>query len=413
MSASALLRRPAVGALLGAQLFTALGDNALLIVAIALLEQSGAAAWMSPALRICLYLSYVLLAPFAGRLADGMPKGRLIILVNLAKLGGCILLAARVHPLAAFGAIGLAGVCYGPAKYGILAELVPGADLVLANAWIEAATVGAILGGAALGAVLLKLPLWFGGLDTAARQASLLLGPLFALAALWAAGIPATACSQARETRVLARFGRQLRALCADPQGRVSLAVTALFWAVAAVLQFLVIRWAETVLHLSLGQAALLQCCLAIGVVAGSLGVARFVAASGALRVLPAGVALGVAILLLSQVTQLWIACLALCASGIVAGVVLVPMNALLQQRGNALMPSGASIAVQGFSENLASLVFLAVYGLLLQLDVPVRSIIAGFGLLVAALMLLLLVIRRRSPQPSHFFEKKHPCRSP
>jgi hypothetical protein len=405
MSGSALLRRPAVAPLLGAQLFTALGDNALLIVAIALLEEGGAADWMSPALRICLYLSYVLLAPFAGVLADGMPKGRLIALVNLAKLGGCILLAARIHPLVAFGAIGLAGVCYGPAKYGILAELVPDADLVQANAWIEVVTVGAILGGAALGAALLKAPLWLAGLHTPTHQASLLLGSLFAMAALSAGAIPATACSKTRGTTMLvARFGRQLATLWRDPQGQISLAVTALFWAVAAVLQFLVIRWAEAVLRLSLGEAALLQCCLAAGVVAGSLGVVRFVAASSALRVLPAGVALGLAIVLVSQVTQLWIACAALCATGVVAGVVMVPMNALLQQRGNALMRPGASIAVQSFSENLASLVFLAVYGMLLTLAVPVRTIIIGFGLLVAALMLL---IQRRHLQT---LRERHAC---
>ncbi|MGZ5199302.1 MAG: lysophospholipid transporter LplT [Telluria sp.] len=400
MSARGLLRRPAVGPLVGAQLFTALGDNALLIVAIALLEEAGAANWMSPALRICLYLSYVLLAPFAGGLADGMRKGRLIVLVNLAKLGGCILLAAGVHPLVAFGAIGLAGVCYGPAKYGILAELVASEDLVLANAWIEVATVSAILGGAALGAVLLKAPLWLGSLHTATRQASLLLVSLFALAALSAGAIPATACSSAAKAGVVARFRRQLATLWRDRQGQVSLSVTALFWAVAAVLQFLVIRWAEAVLRLSLGEAALLQCCLAAGVVAGSLGVVRFISASAALQVLPAGIALGLLIIVVSQVTELWTACIALCATGIVAGVIMVPMNALLQQRGNALMPAGASIAVQSFSENLASLVFLAVYGALLALAVPVPAIIVGFGLLVTACMLL---IRFRGPRPPRY----------
>jgi LPLT family lysophospholipid transporter-like MFS transporter len=399
MSTLALLRRPAIGPLLGAQLFTALGDNALLIVAIALLEQSGAGGWMSPALRICLYLSYVLLAPFAGVLADRLPKGRVIVLVNLAKLGGCLLLAARVHPLVAFGAIGVVGVCYGPAKYGILAELVPETDLVPANAWIEVVTVGAILGGAALGAALLNAPVWAAGLHTAAHQASLLLASLFAIAALWATAIPATACRRAPDARVVAPFARHLETLWRDPRGQISLAVTALFWAVAAVLQFLVIRWAQAVLHLSLAEAALLQCCLAVGVVAGSLGVVRFVAASSALRVLPAGAILGLAIVVVSQVTQLWIACLALCATGIVAGGVMVPMNALLQQRGNALMPPGASIAVQGFGENLASLVFLAAYGMLLTLGMPVRAIIVGFGLLVSALMLLIRHRVRHHPR--------------
>jgi MFS family permease len=390
MTGLALLRQPAVGPLLGAQLFTALGDNALLIVAIALLEDGGAPGWMSPALRICLYLSYVALAPFAGALADRLPKGRLVALVNLAKLGGCVLLAAGLHPLLAFGAIGLAGVVYGPAKYGILSELVPSADLVRANAWIEVATVSAILGGAALGAVLLKTPLWLPALHGAARQASLLLGACFVAAALWARAIPATVCAGAREHATLARFGRQLAALWRDPQGQVSLGVTALFWAVAAVLQFLVIRWAEAVLKLSLGEAALLQCCLAVGVVAGSLGVAGLVDAGAAMRVLPGGVALGLAVMLVSQVTRLPAACAALCATGVVAGAVMVPMNALLQERGLALMRPGASIAVQSFSENLASLVFLGVYGLLLTAAVPLQAIIVGFGLLITALMLLL-----------------------
>jgi MFS family permease len=395
-----LLRKRAVGPLLGAQFFGALGDNALLVVAIALLEESGAANWMSPALRICLYLSYVVLAPFAGALADRMHKGRLVALVNLAKLGGCVLLSAGLHPLAVFGAVGLAGVYYGPAKYGILSELVPGADLVRANAWIEVATVSAILGGAAAGAALLKAPLWLAGQHSAARQASLLLGCAFAIAALWARAIPATARVAAPGRGAVLRFGRQVARLWRDPQARVSLGVTALFWAVAGVLQFLVIRWAEVVLELSVGGAALLQCCLAAGVVAGSLAVARFVAAGAALRVLPGGVALGVAIVLVSQVSRLPTACAALFMTGVLAGAVMVPMNALLQERGLALMRPGASIAVQSFSENLASLVFLAAYGLLLKAAIPVTVIIAGFGVAIVTLMLLISGERHACPSP-------------
>lgn len=391
MKSMAVRRTGALGPLLGSHLLTAVGDNALLIVAIALLEQSGAAQWMSPALRICLYVSYVALAPWTGALADAMPKGRLIVFVNLAKLAGCVLLAARVHPLIAFGAIGLAGVSYGPARYGILAELIPERHLVWANAWIEVVTVAAILGGATLGFVLLKAPLASSAVPTAAHQATLLLAALFGAAALWAIAIPATACSKAPRTGTVRAFGHHLSVLWADTQGRVSLAVTALFWAMAAVLQFLVIRWAQSVLHLSLGEAGLLQCCLAVGVVAGSLGVVRFITASSALRVLPMGAVLGIAILLIGQVTQLWAACLTLVCTGAVAGWVMVPMNAMLQQRGNSLMQPGASIAVQSFGENLASLVFLAIYGVLLAVEVPLQAIIAGLGLLVTAMMTLIL----------------------
>lgn len=390
MSTRSLLGRPALRALLGVQLLTALADNALLIVALTLLTERGAPSWMDPSLRIALYLSYVLIAPVAGVLADALPKGRLIILVNLVKLGGCVLLAAHAHPLFAFGAIGLAGVCYGPAKYGILTELIPNADLVRANAWIEIVTVAALLGGPLLGSGLLDLPLWSDSLRTVTRQACLVLAALCAMAALFAAAIPATVVGVVPRSYALRQFMRQLAVLWRDPQGRISMAVTTLFWAVASVLQFLVIRWAGTVLKMPLSGAAVLLCCLAGGIVAGSLAAANYVAAAEALEVLPVGVLLGLCIVFTGQVSTPWVAGCALFVTGIVGGLLMVPMNALLQQRGAALMTPGVSIAVQGFSENLGSLVLLAVYGLLLAAKVPVVTIIAGVGILVIASMLMI-----------------------
>lgn len=396
-------QRRAMRAVLGAQFFTSLADNALLIVAIGLLAERAAPSWMTPALRICLYVSYVLLAPFAGALADAFPKGRVMLLTNVVKLGACLLLAFDAHPLLAFGAIGVVGVTYGPAKYGILAELVPAEQLVSANAWIEISTVASILGGTALGGLLLAPHDLMAGLGSPAHGASFAILIMYAVSALFAAAIPATG-AVARSDQCTAGFRRDLALLWRDPDGKISLAVTTLFWAVAAALQFVVIQWAGTVLGLSLSQSALMQCFLAVGMVAGAAGVARFVATAQAMRVLPAGLALGAAILLMMLVSGLWLACALLFATGIVAGIVLVPMNALLQQRGEALMAPGASIAVQSFNENLASLVFLAAYGALLMADVPVRAIMAGFGVLVIALMLAIMRWRRASSRRSAVF---------
>ena len=366
-------------ALLGAQFFTSLADNALLIVAIGLLAERASAAWMTPALRISLYLAYVALAPWAGALADALPKGRVMLLANLVKLGACVLLASGLHPLLAFAAVGVIGVTYGPAKYGILAELLPADQLVRANAWIEISTVASIIGGTLLGGVLLaKLP---------AQGASLAIVGVYALAAAMAAMIPSTRAARPAP----ARFWRELGVLWRDPQGKISLAVTTLFWAVAAALQFLVIQWAGAVLGLTLPQSALMQCVLAVGMVAGSAAVARLVATAGAMKVLPAGLALGAAILAMALVDGLWPACALLLVTGVVAGVVLVPMNALLQQRGEALMAPGVSIAVQSFSENLASLALLGVYAAALALGAPLQAIIAGFGVLVIGLMLAIM----------------------
>ena len=49
-----------------------------------------------------------------------------------------------------------------------------------------------------------------------------------------------------------------------------------------------------------------------------------------------------------------------LLAAGCAGGMLLVPMNALLQHRGMQVLSSGRSIAVQGFNENLSVLLMLA-----------------------------------------------------
>ncbi|WP_426172896.1 lysophospholipid transporter LplT [Massilia sp. TWR1-2-2] len=390
-----MTRATALRAVLASQFFTSLGDNALLIVAIGLLLERAAPAWMTPALRICLYLAYVLLAPLAGALADAFPKGRVMLLTNVVKLGACVLLAAGVHPLLAFGAIGIIGVMYGPAKYAVLAELVPAGQLIAANAWIEISTVASIIGGTVLGGLLLAPGYVLTGMRSPAHSATLVIVGLYALSALCAAAIPALASADNGDARSVrakaASFGHAFSLLWADPQGRIALAVTTLFWAIAALLQFLVIEWAGTVLGMTLSQSALMQCFLAAGIVAGAVAVARLVPSGRATAALPAGLALGAAILAMTLVRERLVACTVLVLAGIVAAIVLVPMNALFQQRGEALMAPGLSIAVQSFNENLASLVFLAAYGALLALAVPVRMILAGCGLLTIVLMLAII----------------------
>jgi hypothetical protein len=64
-------------------------------------------------------------------------------------------------------------------------------------------------------------------------------------------------------------------------------------------------------------------------------------------------------------------------------------MNALLQHRGHILMGAGHSIAVQNFNENLSILMMLAIYSLLIKLNVSIYTVIALFGLFVAATMTL------------------------
>ena len=57
--------------------------------------------------------------------------------------------------LLAYAVVGLGAAAYSPAKYGILTELLPPEQLVVANGWIEGLTVASIVLGTLLGGVLI------------------------------------------------------------------------------------------------------------------------------------------------------------------------------------------------------------------------------------------------------------------
>ena len=101
-------------------------------------------------------VSYILLAPFVGAFADAIPKGRVMFISNSIKFVGCLAMLFGLHPLYAYGIVGLGAAAYSPAKYGILTEYLPPSKLVVANSWMEGATVAAIVLGAIIGGILLN-----------------------------------------------------------------------------------------------------------------------------------------------------------------------------------------------------------------------------------------------------------------
>src|SRR5271169_1149441 len=141
--------------IMAAQFFSSLADNALLVAAIQMLRDLESPAWMTPTLKQCFIIPYVLLAPLVGAFADSMPKGRVMLITNGIKIVGCGVMLFTLHPLAAYAIVGLGAAAYSPAKYGILTELLPARQLVVANGWIEGSTVVSIIFGTAMGGALL------------------------------------------------------------------------------------------------------------------------------------------------------------------------------------------------------------------------------------------------------------------
>jgi LPLT family lysophospholipid transporter-like MFS transporter len=387
---------PGFAALIAAQFASALADNALLIVAIALLEQQGWPGWWAPLLKLGFMVSYVLLAPFVGPLADRWAKGRVMAAMNLVKVGGVLLLLAGVHPVAALTVVGFGAAAYAPAKYGLVTELVGPRQLVAANGWLEVTVVCAALFGAVFGGVLVS-PL----LQQPGFVASLwcLLG-VYALASALNLGVPDSGARYRRTAwhplLLLRSFRRANRTLWRDAEGGLSLAATTIFWGVGATLQFAVLRWAIDELGLTLDRAAYLQAAVAVGVIVGAGAAGRWVSLRHAKRLLAAGVLLGLLLPLLASVTQLWLALPLLALVGAVGGFMVVPLNALLQHRGFVLLSAGRSIAVQGFNENLSVLAMLAGYAALQAFEVPIVPTLWGFGLAIAAAIGLLMIAGRR-----------------
>src|SRR4029453_1403918 len=339
--------------IMAAQFFSSLADNALLIAAIALLRDLNEPGWMTPALKQCFVLSYVLLAPLVGAFADSMPKGQVMLITNGVKVFGCVLMLFTLHPLAAYAVVGFGAAAYSPPKYGILTDLLPPQQLVIANGWIEGTTVASIILGVLTGGALIgpriatsllnfDMPYIDTGIETPPEAAISVIMLFYVMAAIFNCFIPNTGGDHRmvnpHPVSLSREFARCVSLLWRDRLGQVSLATTTLFWGAGATLQFIVIDWAARRLHLDLSQASMLQGVVAVGIATGAVIAARSVSLRGAVRVLPIGMLMGFIVISMIFVSHIPLAVFLMVGIGVCAGFFVVPMNALLQHRGHVLM---------------------------------------------------------------------------
>jgi len=392
--------------IMSAQFLSSLADNALLFVAIDLLITMNAPASLTPLLKLSFVLFYVLLAAFVGAFADALPKGKVMFIANMIKISGCALLFFHVHPLAAYAVVGFGAAVYSPAKYGILTELLPPEKLVEANGWIEGLTVMSIILGTVMGGFLVSsagaglaltfdVPFFDTGIDTKTEAALCVVVAVYVMAALFNTRIPDTGAKYAHQERnpakLIADFANCSALLWKDKLGQISLAVTTLFWGAGATLQFIVLKWAEKSLGMTLDKATALIGVVALGVAAGAAASAKTIPLKRSLTVIPLGIAMGLVVMSMTMVTSVAVAYPLLILIGALSGFFVVPMNALLQHRGHVLMSAGHSIAVQNFNENLSILTMLALYAVMISLNLNLNVIIIMFGGFVAGIMFLIM----------------------
>jgi MFS family permease len=388
--------------IMSAQFCSSLADNGLTVAAIELLRSSQAPSWHVPVLAVVFALFYVVLAPFLGAFADAIPKGRVMLISNGIKIVGCLLMLFGGHPLLAYSIVGLGAAAYSPAKYGILTELLPPSQLVKANGWIEGLTIASVILGTVLGGQLvgphiapallgLDLPLIDTGVDMPAEAAICVLLLVYALAALFNLYIPRTDAPlqplPSNPLWLVRDFSRCNARLWSDKLGQISLATTTMFWGVGGNLRIIVFPWAAAALGYSTTQASSLAGVVSVGVAVGAVVASMRMRLDRATAVIPLGVLMGVLLMGLNLIRDLYVAIPFLLLLGAAGGYLVVPMNALLQHRGHNLMGAGRSIAVQNFNEQACILALGAFYAGMTRFELSAFAAITVFGLVVAGIM--------------------------
>ena len=391
--------------IMSAQFFSSLADNALFVGAVQLLRGAGAPEWQQAALVPMFALFYVVLAPFVGAFADAYPKGKVMLMSNTIKVIGCLMMLFGSHPLISYAVVGLGAAAYSPAKYGILTELLPASQLVKANGWIEGLTIASIILGVLLGGQLVgpavsahllsfDLPFIHTSIDTAPEAAISVLIFVYMLAAWFNTRIPSTGVEMRPMPKnllaLLPDFWHCNMTLWRDKLGQISLATTTLFWGVSGNLRYIVLAWAAAALGYSVTQASSLVGVVAIGTAVGAVVASLRMRLEHATRVMPLGIGMGVLVILLNFIDNVWLAAPFLVLLGGLGGFLVVPMNALLQHRGHNLMGAGRSIAVQNFNEQACILGLGGLYSLSTGLGLSAFGAITGFGLVVAGFMWLI-----------------------
>jgi LPLT family lysophospholipid transporter-like MFS transporter len=336
--------------------------------------------------------AFIILAPFAGPFADALPKGRVMLISNGLKLVGALAMVLGLNPFVAYGLVGIGAAAYSPAKYGILSELTTAERLVKANGLLESSTIAAILVGVIAGGFLADWSIPGGlsvvtGCYAAAAVANLFIPRL----------PPAHPFHAVSFAKALKEFVVAVKALLRNSDVRFSMTGTSMFWGMGTTLRLVLVAWVPIALgNTSNSLPAELNGMSAVGIVIGAALAGKFISLERADRALPAGVLIGLAVCVLAGTTSLPVCLVVMAIVGTCGGFFIVPLNALVQERGHASVGAGLSVAVQNLAENSAMLLMIALYTLAVRAGMPITTLVAVFGGLLSVAMSALWVYRWR-----------------
>jgi LPLT family lysophospholipid transporter-like MFS transporter len=209
---------------------------------------------------------------------------------------------------------------------------------------------------------------------------------------------PARKLSSISIVTVMRNFGAATRAMIKTPDTRFSMVGTSLFWGTGGTMRFLLVAWVPVALGLTdISTPAYLNGMLAVGIVVGAALASKYIKLERADRALPAGVLIGLSVCFLAVTTHIQITYVVMALVGACGGFFVVPLNALLQERGREIVGPGNAIAVQNLVENAAMLLMIGLYTIAVRAGVPVVTTAGVFGAALAAAIGALWLYRVRT----------------
>jgi LPLT family lysophospholipid transporter-like MFS transporter len=376
-------------ALFSAQFLSAFVDNMILFIALAIIRRDGYPDYYLPFVQSTFLASYILLSPWVGRFADKKAKAEVLIVGNLVKTAGVILLLLGINPAMSYAVVGIGAVIYSPAKYGILPYLTRNEDeLLRANSSLESYTILAILAGSVAGGFLSDVSI------TLSLIASIVLyGASIGVNTL----IPKDAGNRSIGYRnAILEFYADTVSLLKDPQSHYSLIGTGSFWLSSAVLRMIIFAWVPLTLGITSGTAiSMIIAVTGIGIAVGAGITPYLISIKTYRRTVWFGFAMGFGILSFLSVSSLPVTIIFLLLIGALGGIYIVPMNACLQQVGHHTVGAGKTIAVQNFMENSFMFLGVGAYTLATKCGISTNTSLGATGLVMLFMVGYLWVLSR------------------
>jgi len=306
-------------------------------------------------------MPFVLFSMTGGWLADHFSKRRVTIWTKVMEICAMIIAATglglhmRALSLVALGLVATQAALFGPAKYGLLPELLPSKRLSFGNGVIELGTFLAIIAGTIAGAAMAER---FTGHEIYAGYVLIALACVGLGTSFGVDRVPPAAPEKRYRLNFIGDLWQQIKLMRQDRPLFLAVLGNTYFWFLGSLLFSTVVVYGPDILHVGQTKTGYLNASLAVGIGIGSM-IAGLVSSNkieygliplGSIGMTCTGIALGT-----MHVGLIGSAAL-LATLGFWAGFFAVPVNALIQHRP-AEENKGGIIA----ASNLLSFVGIAI----------------------------------------------------